>query len=295
VWRRDEIVLALHAAYRGGLVDPSDPPPAVAQLAVFLSIVADRSGRGLTPWSRSPRAVALKVNALCRGIADERYRPRLGAVAVALLAAGRDAVAREADAVAGSALTSDARTYGPAPTVGTFSVTRAAIDARVYAMLLTGPARALAAIAADEVRLFKVGRSDDLERRVAELNRGLPRIIGLQWKLFAATRPMPLVDAHDMEQAVLDRIEALGLSAGGEFASCRAGSFAQILAVFGVHRIMRPAACAIRANTDSVMPGAGLNERSRSARPPSAPVAVASVDSLKWPSSGRPMPASASP
>ncbi|HEX4694476.1 MAG TPA: GIY-YIG nuclease family protein [Sphingomonas sp.] len=296
VWRRDETALALLAAFQKGRVDPSQPPPAIIALADFLSVAAARSGRGLTPWSRSPRAVALKVNALWRGIADEQYRARLGAVAIALLAAGRDAVAREAaDAIAGSADAAAARTHGPVPAVSIFTSARTGADARVYAMVLTGSAHALAAIAANDVRVFKVGRSDDVDRRVVELNSGMPRVIGLQWTIFATSPPMPLLDAHDMEQALLDRIEVLGLSAGGEFAKCCPHKFARLLVGFGIHTTIRPAVCAIRASTASVMPGAGLNERSRSARPPSAPVASASVDSLKWPCSGRPMPASASP
>jgi hypothetical protein len=291
-------MLALNIATEVGAVNPSDPPPAVIALAGRLAADAAASGRNLSPWSRSPRAVALKLNALLRGIADERYRQRLGEVAATLLSACKSGCSALDDAtkVATQCMDpDDARSHGPVPVIGEVSAVRTDADARLYAVVLTGSPGAMATVAAVGRRLFKVGRSNDLERRIGELNSGLPHILGLRWKVFGMSSAMDLMEAHRAEQSLLDSIEAAGLSAGGEFARCDPRRFASILAEFGVQTTMRPAADATRDSTDRVMPGPGQNDRSRSGRPPSAPVGPSIADSRKWPSSGRPMPASHRP
>ncbi|HMQ92619.1 GIY-YIG nuclease family protein [Amaricoccus sp.] len=90
----------------------------------------------------------------------------------------------------------------------------------VYLLLIDGLLETLAPSTAiqDGFRLVKLGRTMDLERRIAELSSDLPpssliRYIPLGMRMFPNGG-----EAHRFERRLLDVCDAEGWSLGGEFA-----------------------------------------------------------------------------
>ncbi len=77
---------------------------------------------------------------------------------------------------------------------------------------------ALFGIVTESNEIFvKVGRSNDVPRREADLNFALPRRLGLRWRMIASWRTPTEMAAHVAEQTILQSEAAAGRSAGGEF------------------------------------------------------------------------------
>ena len=89
----------------------------------------------------------------------------------------------------------------------------------VYVMQLTGP---VAALYPEDIGrgavVIKVGRTNDVDRRTTELNKGFPPRSGLAWRP-VDTREYPSgLAAHAAERQLLTRLHVAGLTLGGEFA-----------------------------------------------------------------------------
>ncbi|MFC3704764.1 GIY-YIG nuclease family protein [Devosia honganensis] len=108
---------------------------------------------------------------------------------------------------------------GPAPAFGPRIST--VVDGRtgVYLLLVDGPICVLAPqVEVDGRALVKIGRTHDLDRRMAELTGGLPpcatiRYVPISLRVFSSG-----ADAHRFEQRLLRICDQKGWSLGGEFA-----------------------------------------------------------------------------
>ncbi|MGX1786504.1 GIY-YIG nuclease family protein [Bosea sp. NPDC055332] len=109
------------------------------------------------------------------------------------------------------------RSHGPVPVFGSFSVTRDDGANHVYLMEFVADRPIAAVIASSDRAVLKLGRTNDLERRRAELNQGFPPGIGLEWRLLALVTCASAAAAHALEQSLLDRLEAKGACLGREF------------------------------------------------------------------------------
>ncbi|KQM98016.1 hypothetical protein ASE78_07015 [Sphingomonas sp. Leaf25] len=284
VWTREELVMALRIAVSSDGIDPDRPSFAVVTLADLLSRAVLQGGRPSSPWTRCPRAVALKVLAIRRALVEPARLVRLGREAVSVIGQFEGRLDRlRAASVEAEALLEwrAAPSRGPVPSEGAFRVDRTADPSLVYALRLEGGATTLAAGTAEGRDLFKIGRSGDLRRRTAELNWGFPSTLGLRWVPFSASPMMTAEAAHALEQSLLVGIASRGWSVGGEFAMARVELIGELLVDAGLQTIMRPAAAARRAKVESVNPGGARQRRSRSAAAPRTPVGRASAVSLK--------------
>lgn len=66
--------------------------------------------------------------------------------------------------------------------------------------------------------IVKVGRSNNVARRAAEMNTALPPILGIRWKPVDSILMKNEDEAHRVEQSVLNALCSLGVTVGGEFA-----------------------------------------------------------------------------
>lgn len=108
---------------------------------------------------------------------------------------------------------------GPPPSFGLRQWLSEDGETQVYVMLLTGPTAAI--LPNRQIRpgwaVFKIGRSNDVERRCAQLNFGLPPMGALAWRALAVREFPSAEDASRKEIEILDWAAARGWSLGGEF------------------------------------------------------------------------------
>lgn len=105
---------------------------------------------------------------------------------------------------------------GPLPWSGTTSVVRDDGECWVYVLVLEIDARW-----SDRVTgapYIKVGRSNDVARRVQELNEGFPSDLGLAWRIFDTACLPSSKAADECEQRLLHELYLQGVTTGGEFA-----------------------------------------------------------------------------
>lgn len=108
---------------------------------------------------------------------------------------------------------------GPTPSFGSVVHTREDGECVVYRFELCGPVEIiLPHLALDGMRVLKIGRSNDVARRMKELNTGFPPSSTLRWKLLSVTVFESGAAAHRAEQAELLELKTNGLTIGGEFA-----------------------------------------------------------------------------
>lgn len=118
-----------------------------------------------------------------------------------------------------SAPGSELRFYrGPVPTFGTRLVNLSDSEACAYIMVLTGEVRAVFPGLPGDLRIIKVGRANNLTRRLKELNIGFPPGSALSWRLEHAVPHASMEEAHAHESAWLERLREQRLWIGGEFA-----------------------------------------------------------------------------
>lgn len=105
---------------------------------------------------------------------------------------------------------------GPLPWAGTTSVVRDDGECWVYVLVLEFDARWSDRVTS--APYIKVGRSNNVVRRVQELNEGFPSDLGLTWRIFDAAC-LPSSEAADAcEQRLLHELYLQGVTTGGEFA-----------------------------------------------------------------------------
>lgn len=110
--------------------------------------------------------------------------------------------------------------HGPVPSFALRSSEPQDGPTGVYLLLVDGPLALLAPgrINAPGWMIVKVGRSANLERRMAELASGLPpcsaiHYVPIAFRMFSAGR-----EAHGFEREILDLCDVKGWALGGEFA-----------------------------------------------------------------------------
>lgn len=121
----------------------------------------------------------------------------------------------------GTQSVADATRRGPKPWSGTVEHTTSDGDTTVYVMKLSGDVDTLFPgrhLKATKRVVIKVGRSNDVNRRRAELNFGFAKSDAVSWEVELIQRFRTADEAHRAEQAAIDRLVAQNASLGGEFA-----------------------------------------------------------------------------
>lgn len=106
---------------------------------------------------------------------------------------------------------------GPPPTAGKVVVTRSSGPTEVYLMVLHDPLGAMLDVPEDHV-VIKVGMSNDVGRRLAELNVGFPRGSKIHWTVDHSKTHADGQAAFDVESACLERLRRDRQWLSGEFA-----------------------------------------------------------------------------
>ena len=109
---------------------------------------------------------------------------------------------------------------GPPPEFGAQMPVRDDAGSLVYLLLVYGPIDLLApgrTGASDDHMIMKVGRTVDLERRIADFRSGLPPRSSIAYVPLSVRKFSQGREAHVYEQAVLTSCQGEGLSLGGEF------------------------------------------------------------------------------
>jgi hypothetical protein len=107
---------------------------------------------------------------------------------------------------------------GPPPASTAMISTPDPGPASVYVMRLTGPlSHVVPKLQPGEV-VIKVGRSNDLSRRLRELNFGMPPNGELGWKMVHSRKLPTADDAHAAETVILERLRVRRQWIAGEFA-----------------------------------------------------------------------------
>lgn len=247
-WTREETILALdlYARRRPQLPDQADREIMLlsAQLRAY---AAQRGVRG-TESFRNPNGVSMKVANLSRlDNADDRaglshgsameervwaefmpdvVRLRLAAELI-ISGIGTATVTDEpatdsapaAQAPKASSREEVAVSRGPVPSFGQVTYVREDGENVVYLMRLDGPVELLFPkrhLGGSAV--VKIGRSNDVKRRVKELNCGFPPGLGLIWQPVQVQSYPSGRDAHAIEQAIIGELDRRGLAIGNEFA-----------------------------------------------------------------------------
>lgn len=109
---------------------------------------------------------------------------------------------------------------GPVPFYGSHNTILTDNGAGVYLLLIDGPLDILApqAKAKDGHQVVKLGRTNDLKRRLLELSCGLPPGSNIRYIPIGLRAFLTGEDAHQFERQLLDLCDGEGWSLGGEFA-----------------------------------------------------------------------------
>lgn len=230
-WSRDETILLLDLYLRHPSAEARHP--VVAALSATLRDLDRATGAPRPENFRNPVGIAMKLRNLAQqdpvfqrcGRAGLGHGNRLNAEVWDLLANDSVALAAEVQRVRrrveGSIDEKDrsAPSRGPVPSFGSFNVLRADGKTEIYVMILQGSRRWLpeGSPVADGHDILKVGFSNDVDRRLGELNAGLPVVLDLRWRRYWSVPVAAGSAAHMVEQAVLRRVEERGWSGSGEF------------------------------------------------------------------------------
>lgn len=243
-WNYDETVLLLDLYLRIGCADKGHPE--VAETSRLLRHLAAERGHPGAQTFRNPEGVSMRLKAMAqqdpewRKLGLKGLRPvRIDEIVWTDLAGDPDTLAMRKAAIAravapapqpsitrvpiasgeGGATPSPKSSHGPAPSFGWIGGERQDGDALLYLLQLEGPAAALF----EEGRLrppmivAKIGRTNDVQRRMSQLSAGFPPASALRWSVVKTVLFASAMDAHKVERLVLDEIDGRGWSLGGEF------------------------------------------------------------------------------
>lgn len=207
--------------------------PEVIALSIVLRAIGRRDGRAVLPSFRNPAGIAMRLRnfakqdlltlpsrnvglrkggVIDRAVWEEFVNDREGLEA---------AVLRIRRSVLSGDLKLSARsTRGPMPAFGERSALTVDGATCVYLLLIDGPLATLVPSTTihDGFKLVKLGRTTDIDRRIAELSCGLPPSSLIKY-LPLGIRMFPNGDeAHRFERRLLEICDAEGWSLGGEFA-----------------------------------------------------------------------------
>lgn len=207
--------------------------PEVLALSLLLRKAGKEQGRAALPSFRNPAGITMRLRNFGKldpqvppdrnpgirpgGAIDRRIWAEFGPRPAAL--------AQEAERVrrlfslgwAGSPAQSS---HGPVPHFGIYSVATTETGSSVYLLQIDGPLDILAptVVCRDGYRVIKIGRTADLERRIAELSSGLPPASQIGYLPIGLRHFENTQDAHSFERALLDLCDRNLWSLGNEFA-----------------------------------------------------------------------------
>lgn len=236
-WTRDETIFLMDLYLSAPKAGRNHPE--VLALSTLLRAAARRGGRSVSMSFRNTAGIAMRLRNFGRHDPaapperDAGLRP-VGVIdALVWRAFGDDrqslamGVARVRRSIATEGWQPSSRSsHGPAPSFGLYSMEMRDGPSGVYLLLIDGPievlARGFAPVA--DAALVKIGRTNDLKRRMAELASGLPsvsaiRYVPVELRMFATGK-----EAHAYERSLLDLCDVNGWSLGGEFAYCSLGA-----------------------------------------------------------------------
>lgn len=237
IWSRDETILLLDLYLRVGRAGPEHV--AVQSVSDTLRRLAAQSGRLVGVTYRNAEGVAMKLKAMAQQDPDFRATGRKGLRAVRIdatvwrqLAGGPTGLAAEVRrVVSGLAPASTdppssqsralraARSRGPTPSFGAFVAERFDSECVVYVLRFEGPIAALfppGRVPQDWI-VAKLGRTNDVGRRIVELGAGFPPGAELGWSVLETITLATAGAAQRVEQALLTLAEDRGWTLGGEF------------------------------------------------------------------------------
>jgi len=234
-WNWDETVLALRTFLRLRTRYASPTEQDVKELSRTLrDLSAEEAGRA--PTFRNPAGVARKINkfnAAKSGEGPTRVRgAKLEMVVWRRFHDDLEGLERVAASIVGPARAAPepSPSRGPGPTFGTRISNCNDGETRLYVMRLRGPVDHLFPDhTAAGLSIIKVGRSNDTDRRLSELNSGFPPRCGLAWELVEHQTFESAIMAHYAEQRALRSLFDRGLTLGGEFACCPVGELKTLL------------------------------------------------------------------
>lgn len=230
-WSRDETILLMDLYLSAPRAEKAHPE--VIALSIVLRAIGRRDGRAVLPSFRNPAGIAMRLRnfanqdpeASAGGNAGLRKGGVIDRTVWEEFVSDREglevAVLRIRRSVSSGDLKPSARsTRGPMPAFGERSALTVDGATAVYLLLVDGPLATLAPSTAihDGFKLVKLGRTVDIERRIAELSSGLPpssliRYLPLGVRMFPSGG-----EAHRFERRLLEICDAEGWSLGGEFA-----------------------------------------------------------------------------
>lgn len=228
---REETILLMDlylSAPRAGKTHPE-----VMALSTLLRAAGRRGGAVVSSTFRNPAGIAMRLRNFGRHDTeapagrDAGLRPG-GAVDVQVWAefgGDRKALALEVARVRRSIAADDwwpnpRSSRGPAPSFGPKVSFVEDGKTGVYLLLLDGPLTVLAPNLPEGAgkALFKIGRTRDLDRRMAELAAGLPPGAAIRYVPIGLRIFPDAARAHVFERSLLDLCDDAGWSLGGEFA-----------------------------------------------------------------------------
>ncbi len=244
-WTREETILALEAYQRVRPRFAGERDDVIIELSELLRTYAEQRGVAGAATFRNAFGVARKVNKFHAAeagrppsaVRGSKLEPVIWAefhnapntLTATAMELRRQIYALEVE-VGVPVEMSATVSRGPAPSFGAVVSNRADSECVVYVLRLTGPTellfpdRSLAGLA-----VVKIGRSNAVGRRTVELNAGFPPSSALGWRVYAVRLFAGAQAAHDVEQALLRRLAARGLSVGREFAIVREDGLDQLL------------------------------------------------------------------
>jgi hypothetical protein len=230
-WSRDETILLMDLYLSAPQAEKAHPE--VVALSAVLRAIGRRDGRAVLPSFRNPAGIAMRLRNFAKQDpevpAGRNAGLRKGGVIDRIVweefVSDRARLEAEVSRIRRSASSCDLRpsarsSRGPIPTFGVRSALTLDGATGVYLLLIDGPLATLAPSTAiqDGFGLVKLGRTMDLERRIAELSSGLPpssliKFLPLGMRMFPSSG-----EAHRFERKLLDICDAEGWALGGEFA-----------------------------------------------------------------------------
>jgi hypothetical protein len=230
-WTRDETILLMEL-YRGAPRATRSHPGVIA-LSLVLRAAARREGRSVSDTFRNPAGIAMRLRNFAKhdpsapvgrdaglrpgGVIDIAVWRDLGGNAAALAVE----VTRIRRLIAADDWALVAETSrGPTPSFGIRPTETTDGRAYVYLLVVDGPIEVLAPNVAicQGWSVVKIGRSVDVERRMADLSGGLPPSTVIRYMPIAVRPFSSGCDAHRFERQLLDLCDRRGWALGGEFA-----------------------------------------------------------------------------
>lgn len=237
-WSRDETILLLDLYLRAPNAEASDPR--VVELSAWLRANVHRDAASLDPKLRNSTGISMKLKNLAQEDPAFQRSGRKGLRAGvhgfngevwSAYADDTAALAREVERIKGEQICADepaiAPARGPVPSFGAVRHERRETGAKLYLAVLAGNPRAFTPSNLDPAAsILKVGRSNDLTRRCAELNSGFPPQSQAWWEMSFSFGFSQSIKAHEAEQELLSECHRQGWTLGGEFV---AAPLAQLL------------------------------------------------------------------